>query len=78
MSAEVIKLKFPRRWTGTIHDREYVAKTTPSAKTQRACTMCGGQVRRSWRTGILHTRCRTCRYLILMYGPNITVELVKE
>lgn len=45
-----------------------------SRKTQRLCTMCGGRVRRSWKTGILHSRCRFCRYLVMMYGPSIEVE----
>lgn len=72
-------IQFPKRIVGELHHRHFKVKPKISwDKTKRTCTMCGGQVRRSWRTGILHTRCRSCRYLIMMYGPNIEVTFEKE
>jgi hypothetical protein len=44
----------------------------------RICKTCQGPVRRSWLTGILHKRCRFCRYLVMMYGPNIGVSRVPK
>lgn len=38
------------------------------------CHTCAGPVRKSWRTGILHRDCFGCRYLKMIYGPNIKVE----
>ena len=44
-------------------------------KLQRGtCETCGGRVLRSWRTGTLHARCFICRYLTMIYGPNIRVK----
>lgn len=79
-SAKVIPL---RRGLSAKVEREYqgaevTAKFKQSVKTSRKCTMCGRKVRRSWITKILHSRCRVCRYFIMMYGPSITVTLLPE
>ena len=54
-------------------DRHYYGRYTPAKKTQRTCTMCSRNVRRSHVTKILHKNCRACRYMTMMYGPNISV-----
>lgn len=41
---------------------------------KRECSTCGGGVHRSHVTGILHHHCSICRYLRMIYGPNIKVE----
>jgi hypothetical protein len=40
--------------------------------TRGVCGTCGGPTRRS-RYGIMHKDCFGCRYLKMIYGPNITV-----
>jgi hypothetical protein len=52
----------------------FKAKWTPSSTNRSVCRSCGGLVRQSWRTGITHRNCFGCRYLIMIYGPNIQVE----
>lgn len=42
------------------------------------CETCGGRVVRSYHTGILHARCYLCRYLSMIYGPNIRVRREDE
>jgi hypothetical protein len=71
-------MKYPNRIAGELHERKYKAKFKVSKLTKRTCTMCGGRVRRSWVTHILHTRCRTCRYLVMMYGPSIEVTYIGD
>lgn len=44
-----------------------------SIRAKRECSTCGRLVRRSWRTKILHKDCFGCRYLKMIYGPNISV-----
>ena len=41
---------------------------------KRLCVTCGGGVRRSHVTGIMHRHCTVCRYLRMIYGPNIRVS----
>lgn len=48
-------------------------EATDSEPSRRECS-CGGGIRRSHVTGILHRYCSICRYLRMIYGPNITVE----
>lgn len=50
----------------------------PATSTVRICALCHGLVRRSHRTGILHRHCFTCRYLRMIYGPNIGVRRVAK
>jgi hypothetical protein len=70
---------FPKRWTGTRNHRYFVAKPKISfKKTKRRCTCCKRPVRRSHKTGILWPTCFTCRYLKMIYGPNISVEWVED
>ncbi len=78
MTAQIVKLKFPRKWESELNDRHYVARTTPTMRKSRSCTMCGGNVRRSWKTGILWPKCGSCRYLIFLYGPSIEVTRIEE
>lgn len=58
--------------------RRFVARFEVSAEKKRTCITCGGVVRRSWVTDILHRRCRFCRYLVMMYGPSIRVTKPKK
>lgn len=51
----------------------YRATYAISTRMKRECATCGGLVRRSWRTKILHRDCFGCRYLKMIYGPNISV-----
>lgn len=55
------------------NDRHYYGRYVPAKKMKRTCCMCGRSVRRSHVTKILHKNCRSCRYMIMMYGPNISV-----
>jgi hypothetical protein len=41
---------------------------------KRDCSLCGIRVHRSWRTGLLHSKCFYCRYLSMIYGPSIEVR----
>lgn len=61
------------RFQGVKSHKRYTVNVEPSEEKARTCTTCGGPVHRSWRTGILHSRCFTCRYLVMIYGPSIRV-----
>lgn len=54
----------------------FSATVQPSAESQGKCRKCGGEVRRSHATGILWRACSGCRYLMMIYGPNIGVTRV--
>lgn len=57
------------------HGRRVIARYHEEEKRRvGTCGCCGGEVRRSWVTNILHRDCRWCRYLKMMYGPHIKVE----
>lgn len=67
-------LKFPKKWEGERNHRHFVARPRISfKKVKRRCNKCNRPVRRSHKTGILHPNCFTCRYLMMVYGPNISV-----
>lgn len=76
MPAAVIR--FPKIWRGDRNNRHFVAHVTPSVRLKRECALCHKTVRRSWRTGILWSCCFSCRYLKMIYGPNIKVTIVEE
>lgn len=57
---------------------KFHARAMCSDVTGGECITCGRSTRRSWRTGILHKRCYGCRYLVMIYGPSITVEYTRE
>ncbi len=79
-------------WSGVKNNRAYEAKPygeharqqtlsaislRPSGKLKVVeCEKCGRPVRRSWRTEILWDHCFACRYLMMVYGPNIGVRWV--
>ncbi len=56
-----------------VHGLRIVAQYDETDVTKSTCKCCGGGVRRSWVTHILHDDCRGCRELKMMYGPNIKV-----
>lgn len=60
---------------GKIDYKADTGERSPAA--QRICALCGGRVVRSYRTGILHRFCFVCRYLRMIYGPNIGVRRIK-
>lgn len=66
------------RVSGTKGRVRFEGITAESERTRGKCNMCEGRVIRSHRTGILHTRCYSCRYLVMIYGPNIVVRRVNE
>jgi hypothetical protein len=68
--------EYPRRWEGERNHRHYLARTRPSPAERKKCSCCGRTVRRSWRTGLTWGSCYTCRYLKMIYGPNIKVKWV--
>lgn len=72
-------LKFPKVWRGNKNNRHFVARPKISfKKVKRRCNKCNRPVRRSHRTGILWPNCFVCRYLMMIYGPNISVKYVEE
>jgi hypothetical protein len=57
--------------------RARVSLTRPSPTDARWATCpCGGEIHRSSRTGILHRFCFQCRYLRMIYGPNIETKRI--
>lgn len=66
------------RLTGNVKGGTFTARYRTSRAKSGTCERCGRPVRRSWVTGILHDECRTCRYLVMMYGPSISVRLVER
>lgn len=76
--AQAKVLKFPKKWDGVKNNRHFIARPQISTVTERKCLTCKRPTRRSWRTGVLHNRCFTCRYLVMIYGPNIEVEWVEK
>jgi hypothetical protein len=58
-----------RRWHFKVRVKDPEVKSS-------TCGKCGGVVKRSWVTGILHRNCRACRELIMMYGPSISVRRI--
>lgn len=52
--------------------------TKEAGVTRGVCRCCGGRTLKSHRTGILHSDCFGCRYLKMIYGPNIRVRRVTE
>jgi formamidopyrimidine-DNA glycosylase len=66
------------RLTGLVKGGTFRASFRVSRKKSGVCERCGRPVRRSWVTEILHDECRACRYLVMMYGPSITVRLVES
>lgn len=72
-------IKFPRKWEGDRNGAHFVARPKISFdKVKRRCITCNRRVRRSHRTGILHSRCFNCRYLVMIYGPSIRVEYPED
>lgn len=65
-------VSFTKRVTGELRKHVFMARVQPSEDTVGKCA-CGGRIIRSHRTGILHKDCFTCRYLKMIYGPNITI-----
>lgn len=90
MAARVIPIGRRKGWSGNKNQRHFEAKryadTAPrktlssialfpaGKKTKTECLCCERPVRRSWRTDILWDHCFTCRYLKMIYGPNIGVK----
>jgi len=66
------------RFNGIRNHRRFKVTTIPAKKEKRRCLSCDRFVRRSWRTGLLHPRCFTCRYLVMIYGTSIKVSYVEE
>jgi hypothetical protein len=60
-------------FTGDRAKRSFTVTITLAEVSKGKCASCGGPVLRSWRTGILHRHCFTCRYLRMIYGTSITV-----
>jgi hypothetical protein len=71
-------LLFPSNVLGRFRGRKFHAHVKPSEERSRKCALCEGPVHRSWRTGVLHSKCYACRYLVMIYGPSIEVERVVE
>lgn len=67
-------VSFRKRLEGELRKHLFVAYVQPSEETKRKCASCGGRIIRSHLTGILHKDCFTCRYLKMIYGPNIKIE----
>ncbi len=57
---------------GSAKGRTFTAHITVSESTKGSCRLCQGPTRRS-KYGILHRACSRCRYLMMIYGPNIAV-----
>jgi hypothetical protein len=63
---------------GEKNGARFRARFRTSDETAGECRRCGRDVRRSWATHILHSECRVCRYLVMMYGPSIEVRLLPK